>query len=136
MIRRPPRSTRTDTLFPCTTLFRSQVAGVEADLDRRRRVVDVDLLGRLGVVGAVRREGEDAAPEAELHRAGLFGGDGRDPVDGPLEDRALDPQDLVVAGGDHALVVREGAVDQLGGEPLAAARDTALFLVCRDLTPA
>src|SRR3546814_16363127 len=25
MIRRPPRSTRTDTLFPYTTLFRSQV---------------------------------------------------------------------------------------------------------------
>src|SRR3546814_9310389 len=28
MIRRPPRSTRTDTLFPCTTLFRSHVNGV------------------------------------------------------------------------------------------------------------
>src|SRR3546814_4154578 len=27
MIRRPPRSTRTDTLFPYTTLFRSQGAG-------------------------------------------------------------------------------------------------------------
>src|SRR3546814_3297413 len=27
MIRRPPRSTRTDTLFPYTTLFRSQMAG-------------------------------------------------------------------------------------------------------------
>src|SRR3546814_14954230 len=27
MIRRPPRSTRTDTLFPYTTLFRSQVPG-------------------------------------------------------------------------------------------------------------
>src|SRR3546814_7880681 len=26
MIRRPPRSTRTDTLFPCTTLFRSALA--------------------------------------------------------------------------------------------------------------
>src|SRR3546814_20079399 len=26
MIRRPPRSTRTDTLFPYTTLFRSHVA--------------------------------------------------------------------------------------------------------------
>src|SRR3546814_18923088 len=26
MIRRPPRSTRTDTLFPYTTLFRSDVA--------------------------------------------------------------------------------------------------------------
>src|SRR3546814_13207528 len=28
MIRRPPRSTRTDTLFPYTTLFRSKAAGV------------------------------------------------------------------------------------------------------------
>src|SRR3546814_7964091 len=27
MIRRPPRSTRTDTLFPYTTLFRSQQGG-------------------------------------------------------------------------------------------------------------
>src|SRR3546814_16343603 len=27
MIRRPPRSTRTDTLFPYTTLFRSKVLG-------------------------------------------------------------------------------------------------------------
>src|SRR3546814_18245689 len=27
MIRRPPRSTRTDTLFPYTTLFRSQLSG-------------------------------------------------------------------------------------------------------------
>src|SRR3546814_18259304 len=27
MIRRPPRSTRTDTLFPYTTLFRSQFIG-------------------------------------------------------------------------------------------------------------
>src|SRR3546814_15603552 len=28
MIRRPPRSTRTDTLFPYTTLFRSQLCQV------------------------------------------------------------------------------------------------------------
>src|SRR3546814_19170703 len=28
MIRRPPRSTRTDTLFPYTTLFRSVLVGV------------------------------------------------------------------------------------------------------------
>src|SRR3546814_9214070 len=28
MIRRPPRSTRTDTLFPYTTLFRSQSSGL------------------------------------------------------------------------------------------------------------
>src|SRR3546814_16718288 len=30
MIRRPPRSTRTDTLFPYTTLFRSHGTGDEA----------------------------------------------------------------------------------------------------------
>src|SRR3546814_2902195 len=35
MIRRPPRSTRTDTLFPYTTLFRS-------DLDARCRLADHD----------------------------------------------------------------------------------------------
>src|SRR3546814_3922884 len=29
MIRRPPRSTRTDTLFPYTTLFRSQLVVVQ-----------------------------------------------------------------------------------------------------------
>src|SRR3546814_12786626 len=37
MIRRPPRSTRTDTLFPYTTLFRSQ-AGI--DRRRERRIVE------------------------------------------------------------------------------------------------
>src|SRR3546814_13085437 len=31
MIRRPPRATRTDTLFPYTTLFRSEGARAHAD---------------------------------------------------------------------------------------------------------
>src|SRR3546814_16224472 len=38
MIRPPPRSTRTDTLFPYTTLFRSQ-GGELAPGDRSRRTV-------------------------------------------------------------------------------------------------
>src|SRR3546814_8506131 len=38
MIRRPPRSTRTDTLFPYTTLFRS--GAVDPQVDRH----DVELL--------------------------------------------------------------------------------------------
>src|SRR3546814_5002250 len=39
MIRRPPRSTRTDTLFPYTTLFRSQAkAGGRVDAALNRRV--------------------------------------------------------------------------------------------------
>src|SRR3546814_2691224 len=33
MIRRPPRSTRTDTLFPYTTLFRSIAEGLGARMD-------------------------------------------------------------------------------------------------------
>src|SRR3546814_21097781 len=36
MIRRPPRSTRTDTLFPYTTLFRSPVDAIEPHRLRRR----------------------------------------------------------------------------------------------------
>src|SRR3546814_3531006 len=36
MIRRPPRSTRTDTLFPYTTLFRSAGGRIGDDRDRRR----------------------------------------------------------------------------------------------------
>src|SRR3546814_3905785 len=39
MIRRPPRSTRTDTLFPYTTLFRSSwYPGFSGDRARRRTV--------------------------------------------------------------------------------------------------
>src|SRR3546814_5351178 len=34
MIRRPPRSTRTDTLFPYTTLFRSRCAGQHVVAER------------------------------------------------------------------------------------------------------
>src|SRR3546814_14150924 len=64
MIRRPPRSTRTDTLFPYTTLFRS-----------------------------------------------LLRGDGGHAVDRLGESLAVDLQHLVVAGRDHPLVVREGAVE-------------------------
>src|SRR3546814_13511760 len=38
MIRRPPRSTRTDTLFPYTTLFRSQYF-VEIGQPQRRHII-------------------------------------------------------------------------------------------------
>src|SRR3546814_12969913 len=44
MIRRPPRSTRTDTLFPYTTLFRSRLGSEEA----AERFLD--LIGGMGSV--------------------------------------------------------------------------------------
>src|SRR3546814_9201234 len=48
MIRRPPRSTRTDTLFPYTTLFRSiQRAAVEVARERAEQLHDVAAHQRL-----------------------------------------------------------------------------------------
>src|SRR3546814_6509627 len=60
MIRRPPRSTRTDTLFPYTTLFRSKQllpdveldAGVATDLIVERDA-DAGQVGRTGNVGEI-----------------------------------------------------------------------------------
>src|SRR3546814_15689566 len=43
MIRRPPRSTRTDTLFPYTTLFRS-VKGVEVEVAILLAALDIGLV--------------------------------------------------------------------------------------------
>src|SRR3546814_20680017 len=43
MIRRPPRSTRTDTLFPYTTLFRSDLL----EIDQRHRVGRLIERGRI-----------------------------------------------------------------------------------------
>src|SRR3546814_15907616 len=59
MIRRPPRSTRTDTLFPYTTLFRSRSAGREYG---RPPYISVDMVG--GLV-----EGIDAP---DMPVAGIF----------------------------------------------------------------
>src|SRR3546814_8535370 len=55
MIRRPPRSTRTDTLFPYTTLFRSLPAGDFGGpfvlMDHSgREVTERTYLGRLQVI--------------------------------------------------------------------------------------
>src|SRR3546814_6229093 len=44
MIRRPPRSTLTDTLFPYTTLFRSNIVEIDAEYFRRRGPMDVRTL--------------------------------------------------------------------------------------------
>src|SRR3546814_10836843 len=51
MIRRPPRSTRTDTLFPYTTLFRSRLS---AAIDRSRdRLAAVDAREQIAQMRAV-----------------------------------------------------------------------------------
>src|SRR3546814_7794795 len=85
MIRRPPRSTRTDTLFPYTTLFRSAVS--EEFRDQRWRhdrdkIGDSKIVGRLHGVEADRRAGA-GVPDQRLRRVNESrrterdGGDGR-----------------------------------------------------------
>src|SRR3546814_8951472 len=76
MIRRPPRSTRTDTLFPYTTLFRSprhheDVGGVHLDLAAEQDVGRDRLAQRLDAVRrgiAVMRSEEHTSELQSLMR--------------------------------------------------------------------
>src|SRR3546814_1938852 len=49
MIRRPPRSTRTDTLFPYTTLFRSLPSVTIERLRETFQAIDTDRSGTISV---------------------------------------------------------------------------------------
>src|SRR3546814_16105313 len=92
MIRRPPRSTRTDTLFPYTTRFRSGLSGAvglsrapailrdrrarasERARDDRRRMDAADAVRPVGPEG--QRAGEDHLHLLQVHgfqAADLFG---------------------------------------------------------------
>src|SRR3546814_3681647 len=71
MIRRPPRSTRTDTLFPYTTLFRSYIA----ESDRVRKV------SPSGIISTVAGTGSISYPR--------FLGDGGPATQAEIEPRAL-----------------------------------------------
>src|SRR3546814_14438425 len=80
MIRRPPRSTRTDTLFPYTTLFRSPFVKVEATKFTEVGYVgkDVETIVRDLVETAVKMTREQAIKKL------------RDRAETAAEDRVLD----------------------------------------------
>src|SRR3546814_17909516 len=71
MIRRPPRSTRTDTLFPYTTLFRSngqicyQVSMHEPSLRTSRLVIAGGLGAAIAIAGTGFFLGRMTLPDAE-----------------------------------------------------------------------
>src|SRR3546814_561741 len=90
MIRRPPRSTRTDTLFPYTTLFRSNAGRAEY---RTRQ--DVDIPGY-----------DDNAGRGDFSR------EGRLPV--ARENDAVGRFDV---GDAEALIAEE--IDETGADPAA-----------------
>src|SRR3546814_6779335 len=73
MIRRPPRSTRTDTLFPYTTLFRSTLRrlGVAQRAALAQEVLDRGQVGRwpiaeAGLPGRTDRPGRSEEHTSEL----------------------------------------------------------------------
>src|SRR3546814_16840520 len=80
MIRRPPRSTRTDTLLPYTTLFREQLFVARL---ARRFVLHAAASGGLG---GRRHPHRLVCEPAESRRA--VEGDGVDPPPGPARRRA------------------------------------------------
>src|SRR3546814_8466408 len=97
MIRRPPRSTRTDTLFPYTTLFRSGARGQEANPGLSEgfsvragacRGADRDAFGRRAITAAA---GARIRPPIELAGAGR------------ADQRPRHGDARPVAGGDRRL---------------------------------
>src|SRR3546814_2698985 len=69
MIRRPPISTRTDTLFPYTTLFRSGYITL-LGLDARREVVRLTISSRAEALRLARsRANAGYTSELELRQA-------------------------------------------------------------------
>src|SRR3546814_3892480 len=73
MIRRPPRSTRTDTLFPYTTLFRSQAGAVALalDLDGVVWLGEQAIPGAADAVSRLRAAGHALVFRSEEHTSEL-----------------------------------------------------------------
>src|SRR3546814_1307620 len=114
MIRLPPRSTRTDTLFPYTTLFRSHHHGAGAARDAVLRQSRGDGVAARVELRVAERDvvAAGATGAADRDLVGTFGGQGR--------ERGGD-----VAGGIHAGIIAAcplgGAQDRQQGRARASA---------------
>src|SRR3546814_4043176 len=124
MIRRPPRSTRADTLFPYTTLFRSDLANLLTGNVGDNRLAGLDgddeLLGLEGNDSMWGGGGSDR----------LIGADGNDYLDGSegidhLEGGAGKDVYITDDASDVVVEVAGGATDQVqttAADQLAAKR--------------
>src|SRR3546814_1666337 len=118
MIRRPPRSTRTDTLFPYTTLFRSQPArqlpGQRQSLRRRSPVCG----GRIAAWGRPAAGGADQPDGREAVMADPIEPDARGPQ-APEPSRKAAPDTLTLRAAPRRVVrFRRGVI--IGGAAAGA----------------
>src|SRR3546814_2784487 len=110
MIRRPPRSTRTDTLFPYTTLFRSDGLGLSVAAEEQKNRTPDQAEG-----------GKQYRRSLKLH-VEIYRREPREPLPHPAH--------RIRRGGRHAriedahLVPGEGRADlRLGGHEIGRAHD-------------
>src|SRR3546814_1602281 len=107
MIRRPPRSTRTDTLFPYTTLFRSYREAEADDQEVDLRAGGCERCDPAALAWSLKAE---ARPARARHPA-RFGERG----DGIVGEQRKDLRIFVARCAGAALVIDEGA-DARGGK--------------------
>src|SRR3546814_15301539 len=123
MIRRPPRSTRTDTLFPYTTLFRSGGDGVDRQIGAARQRPFALAAGALadaeGDRGLAEADPGNDAAEVDV----TLRQDADDVDDAPIEQ-------LVVRGSGqvHLLQAIEESVYSAGVETREVALIAAVLL--------
>src|SRR3546814_1976827 len=112
MIRRPPRSTRTDTLFPYTTLFRSH----RADVRQRGTIEQVEHGAPLALLGG---QPPAAAVGAGLERDAFGLRLQEVPTERPTGEASLQVVDLELVGvafvffGEQQAIVVRIAPDRL-----------------------
>src|SRR3546814_4729855 len=112
MIRRPPRSTRTDTLFPCTTLFRSAVSAGGPARRRRRRAPARTAPGARRRGARARHDADRGVPAVRGRAVAVdaVAGDVVRAVGVPVR---IDARDLVAAHGAAAAVRSEEHTSEL-----------------------
>src|SRR3546814_20097345 len=136
MIRRPPRSTRTYTLFPDTTLFRSEEAAALDHIAVLASQAGRALLPDVLAVEQDRARGGFDQPVDHLQRGGLAAARGADERDDlPCRDgqrERLDCRDLLARVAlAHCIEPELGTADL----PSAAASDLARGCACSAPAP-